>query len=198
MDPLQTIIDFVQGSLTSEEFKNEIFTNEAFEKLLDDTDEISSDSYIGLNTYLFIIQQDFSDPGDVLSIQGALTQFLDRRNVQYNQTNEHSDLFDLLLEIQPAYLDIDTLFLKNKVLEKAPDLPKTELKKWLKSRIKELFKYATKPPAWIQSPNWPIKNESPLIFLGQLKISDYFHDEAQAYVFHDPETGSCETIIQTY
>lgn len=35
-------------------------------------------------------------------------------------------------------------------------------------------------------------------FLGQVEINNYFHDEAAAYVFHDPKSDGCETVIQVY
>lgn len=35
-----------------------------------------------------------------------------------------------------------------------------------------------------------------MVFLGQLAIRDYFHDEAAVYVFHDPATGLRETVLQ--
>ena len=36
----------------------------------------------------------------------------------------------------------------------------------------------------------------PLVFLGQMAVKGYFHDEATVYVFHDPATGTCQTVLQ--
>jgi hypothetical protein len=41
-----------------------------------------------------------------------------------------------------------------------------------------------------------MNEHGPLVFLGQIDIRNYFHDEAAAYVFHDPVTGVTETVIQ--
>lgn len=62
------------------------------------------------------------------------------------------------------------------------------------------FKYQTKPPQWIQNPNWPIRKEKPLFFLGQMEIkkSALLHDEGKVYLFIDPETGNIETVKQFY
>ena len=54
------------------------------------------------------------------------------------------------------------------------------------------------PPEWIQSPCWPHSAAGPLVFLGQLKVDQYFHDLATVYVFHDPANGECQTIVQCF
>jgi len=61
-----------------------------------------------------------------------------------------------------------------------------------------MFRCLGEPPEWIQEPDWPINENGPLVFLGQLSVLNYFHDESAAYVFHDPTTGGCETIIQVF
>jgi len=73
-----------------------------------------------------------------------------------------------------------------------------ELRKWSRERLVERFKCADKPPKWIQSPSWPMNENGPLVFLGQMDIKDYFHDSASAYVFYDPNSGEYETVIQVY
>lgn len=48
-----------------------------------------------------------------------------------------------------------------------------------------------------EAPAWPIGDAGPLVFLRQVAIPDYFHDDAAAYVFYDPATRQCQTILQT-
>ncbi|KAB8045630.1 hypothetical protein GCN78_27130 [Janthinobacterium rivuli] len=35
------------------------------------------------------------------------------------------------------------------------------------------------------------------IFLGQLTVDGYFHDEAAVYVFYDTSKNECRSILQT-
>ncbi len=93
--------------------------------------------------------------------------------------------------------------LEQHVLPQAPpNLKQSQLKKWLREKLKELFRCAQKPPRWIQGDCWAFRDNRPLVFLGQFNVSGYFHDEATVYVFHDPEAApgpdECVTVIQTY
>jgi hypothetical protein len=201
--PMQAILDFVSGAMRPESFAQAFYADPGFEPLLDDGAELPRPSYITgagcPNTYHFLLTRDFGGVGDVLNAQGALTQFLDRRGIPYVKTDEYENMHGLLLGAQPTWLDVDTKFLQTHVLPEAPaDLKKAALKKWLRDRLKVLFKFASKPPRWVQSPQWPIRDDRPLVFLGQFAIKDYFHDEAAVYVFHDPVSGECQTIIQVY
>ena len=69
----------------------------------------------------------------------------------------------------------------------------------MRSNCDKYFKYQTKPPTWIQNPEWIIKNETPLFFVGQIKLNHpAFHDEGAVYVFLDTETGEIETVMQFF
>jgi hypothetical protein len=199
---LQVILDFVSGATGPEAFGQALKTNPAFGELLDDATELPNPSYITIagcpNTYAFLLTLDFARLRDALNAQGALQQFMDRRHIAYVRTDEYSSLHSLLIEAQPAWLDVDSEFLRTQVLAHAPELKKTALKAWLRARLLEMFRCASKPPRWIQGSRWPIRDNRPLVFLGQFAVKDYFHDEAAVYVFHDPETGECETVIQVF
>lgn len=199
---LQAILDFVSGATRPETFSHALKSSPGFGELLDDATELPNPSYITIagcpNTYAYLLTLDFARLGDALDAQGALQQFMDRRHIAYVRTDEYSSLHSLLIEAQPAWLDVDTEFLRTQVLAHAPELKKTALKAWLRARLVEMFRFASKPPRWIQAPRWPIQDNRPLVFLGQLTVKDYFHDEAVIYVFHDPETGECQTVIQVF
>lgn len=45
-------------------------------------------------------------------------------------------------------------------------------RQWLRTRLATLFKYATAPPAWIESSaQWPFLHGMPMTFVGQLTVS---------------------------
>jgi len=119
-----------------------------------------------------------------------------RRKKKLNFTNKDSDLYGLLVEIQPDWLDIrDENFLLS-ILNAAPEnLIQTKKIRFCKDKIKELFRYDSKPPKWIQSPEWPIVNGQPLVFKKQSK--ETLDDERVYYYFYHPTTKE-ETIITQF
>ena len=85
----------------------------------------------------------------------------------------------------------------NKYINEAPEgLKKTEKKKWIKNRVKQDFKYDKTPPRWVQDPEWPIVDGSPLVFKKQSKMT--LEDERVFYTFYHPETKEETVVIQFY
>ena len=62
----------------------------------------------------------------------------------------------------------------------------------VKKKVKELFKYETKKPRWIQQPEWPIIDNRPLIFKYQKTSSE----GVEQYFFYDSYTGETRIIEQ--
>jgi hypothetical protein len=135
-----------------------------------------------------------------LDAQGAMELFLQQKGIPFQRHSGAAELHDLLLSAQPSWLAVDTTYLQKHVLPDANGRSGHDLKAWLGSRLKQLFRYHRKPPKWIQSPAWPITENGPMYFPGQLTLDDCecFHDQAAAYVFLDPKTGETRTVIQVY
>jgi hypothetical protein len=78
--------------------------------------------------------------------------------------------------------------------------PKVEFRDWLRQRFWNDFQCAApQRPEWIQSPEWPIVNGKPLVFVGQVELpasAGLFHDDAVFYVFMDSEKGVAKVVIQ--
>lgn len=197
-EAIAKIVAFVEGHMEPAEFEQTLYGDPEIEHALNDDPTLPPRSYVGASTFLFVVEQDFSSPDGVLNAHGALAQYLERKGIAFKPTKSHAELYDIILDAQPKWLHVPVDWLNKNVLSGAEGRKKKELRDWLRKRLLELFKYRGKPPKWIQSPNWPIGENGPLVFLGQLKIPDYFHDEAAAYLFHDPTTGRCETVIQVY
>lgn len=197
-EAIASIVAFVEGRMEPAAFEITLHSDPEIERTLNDDTTLKRSTYVGTSTFLFLAQQDFSSPVGVLNAQGALSQFLERKGIAFRPTHAHAELYDVILDAQPRWLNVPADWLKQNVLAAAEGREGKELRDWLRKRLLELFRYRDKPPKWIQSPQWPIGENGPLVFLGQLRIPDYFHDEAAAFVFHDPETGCCETVIQVY
>lgn len=155
-------------------------------------------TYIGSNPYDFLIWQDFDSPGGVLDAQGAVEFFLQKRNIACKSSSTYMDFYKLLRDCQPKWLDVDTKYLKDHVICDANDRTGNDLKIWLKARLAELFRFNEKPPDWIQNPEWPITENGPMFFLGQVDLPncELFHDVAAVYVFIDRVSGTAKNVIQ--
>lgn len=197
-EAIANIVAFVEGCTEPADFEKCLYNDPAIESALNDDPTLKPGTYIGTSTFLFVVGQNFESPGGILNVHGALSQFLERKRIPFRPTKSYSELYDNILKAQPGWLNVPVDWLNKNVLSNADGRKGKELRDWLRMRLLELFKYRGKPPKWIQSPNWPIGDNGPLVFLGQLRIPDYFHDEAAAYLFHDPTTGLCETVIQVY
>ena len=144
-ESIEQIVGLVEGTISLNDFRRFFETSATLEACLKDDPELPRGTYIGSNVYDYILQEStrpncWTRPGSLLNIHGALSQFLDRRKISYKPTKQYQETYDLILSSQPKWLDIDDNFFKEKILSAAPQLSKTELKKWLKEQILKLFK----------------------------------------------------------
>jgi hypothetical protein len=196
IDALERVRSFVSGSLDAAAFEQLLYDDPAFERLFADDPDRPANSYVGRSLYQYMIGLDYSDPEDVLNAQGAMEEFLERKGIAVQSTDAYAKFYDLILTAQPRWLDVDARFVKERLMPEAGGRSGEELRHWLAQRLLQEFRFVTAPPHWIQNPEWPIENGRPLVFLGQLPVAGYFHDEAAVYVFHDQTTGECRSIIQ--
>jgi hypothetical protein len=186
---------FVSGALSPLEFEQRLSSEASLESLLS---EHAAPRYFqsGTNLYHYLIGLDYTAPGDLLDAQHVVSEVLATLGISFTASPVISKRNALLLSAQPGWLSADTKYLDSLCAEAPKGISDLKLKAWLKQRILEVFRCVGRPPRWIQSPAWPIGPNGPLVFLGQLSVPNYFHDEAAAYVFHDPVSGSYETIVQ--
>ena len=195
-DAIKTIVDFVEGRLGPLEFEQLVFNEPSIEALLENDPDRQRESYVGRSLYQFVIAQDFRTLDGVLDIQGALREFLARKEIPFKPTIRYEERHAVLIAAQPNWLDVDLACIEQWIADEKPNLEGAPLQEWIRQKLLERFRFAVEPPTWIQSPQWPIGPNGPYVFLGQLELSGYFHDEASIYVFHDPKTGEFVTIAQ--
>jgi hypothetical protein len=145
-------------------------------------------------------KQDRTSLGGLVNSEGIIKDFLKKAEIAFNPANRFSNIYSLILKAVPDYLDPPLEFITEKIVPHESDLSDSKKKKLIKERLKELFKYLNKPPKWIQSPDWPIRDGKPLVFIGQLTVDapELFHDEGAVYLFFDPAKGDFETVAQFY
>ncbi|KUJ52535.1 hypothetical protein [Chryseobacterium sp. JAH] len=200
-DEIKILVEFAEGVLSGKDFEQEIYSNKKLEILLSNEKIDWSGTYLDQSSlFLFLAEQNYSNAEGLLNAQGALKLFLQKMNIEVSSTDRYSEDYALLISGTPKYLDIDPEFFEKFILPTDQSLSKTDKKQIIKKTVEQLFKYQTKPPKWIQNPEWLIKNNKPLYFLGQIDIknSNFFHDDGGVYLFIDTETGNIETVKQFY
>ncbi|BAP32655.1 uncharacterized protein CHSO_3618 [Chryseobacterium sp. StRB126] len=200
-DAIQFLKDFVQGKISCKEFEQQLYTNPELEKLLSDSSVSWQKTYLQDTTpFLYLAEQNYTNPNGRLNAQQTVQLFLDKIGIKTTATSQYSNDYNWILSTSPKYIDADLGFIEKHILPEDKNLSKAEQKQHIKQRYAELFRYQTKPPKWIQNPEWPIQNNSPLFFLGQIEIKkcDLFQDDGFIYLFIELKTGTIETIKQLY
>ena len=195
-DTERQLIAFAEGGLEPREFEQALSNDAALERYLR---EAPAPHYAGGrrgDLYVFLLQLDYADPANQLDAWGAITWLLKENNISFTPTLRYEEGYQLLLSVQPAWLDIPTDYFVRSLLPAAGDRSGHDLAEWLRVEIHRRFRYVSEPPEWIQGPAWPISQDEPLVFLGQFTVEDYFHDQARVFVFHCPRSGESTTVIQ--
>ena len=190
------VVGFVAGQLATADFEQLLHEDAETEQLLT-AQPAPSYAHTGHTLYHYLIALDLRNPADVLNAQGALAECLETAGIVVEVSEKPTELHALLLAAQPKWLDVDPAYMAALLDSAPPHAKKSERTQWLKAKLLALFRYAKKPPRWLQASDWPIEAHGPLVFLGQLPVEGYFHDQAIVYVFHDPRTNACRSILQT-
>lgn len=191
-----SVVGFVAGQLDTAAFEQLLYHDAATEQLLS-RQPAPRYAHTGHTLYHYLIALDLRNPADALNAQGALLEFLHAAGIPVTVSDKPAELHALLLAAQPKWLDVDPGYVAALLENAPPHAGKGERTRWLRATLLELFRYAKKPPRWLQAPAWPIGPQGPLVFLGQLAVDGYFHDQAAVYVFHDAHTNECRSILQT-
>lgn len=202
METIEIILQFIAGKISTTTFADTLYTDAKLETLLRDPSVSWHGTYItvhAIDLYDYLIMLDYSRLEDKVNAIGALELFLQKKGISYTKKDEHSELLQLILETQPKYLDLDSRFFEKYILPADSNLSKSERKRHIQENCRHHFRYQTKPPKWLQNPAWIVKNDKPLLFLGQLELSsEFFHDQGVLYIFLDTESGKIETVKQFY
>jgi len=212
MKAINIILQYVEGEIEATEFSNALYTNPKVQELLCDpsiswqgtflTSAVMGYSYA--NVYDYLIELDYSRFGGKYDAVGALELFLQKKEVSYSKDDRYGELFRLMLDSMPGYIDMDintdSDFFRNQISPIiAKEITKAEKKKQIREKFKMLFQYQSKPPRWIQGSDWLMKGDVPLFFVGQMELKhDSFHDNGAVYIFLDTESGKIETVQQFY
>ena len=196
MDKLKPLIDFVEGTLTAAEFEKTVYSPD-FEDAVAGAPPPQDSAGEFESLYLFVISRNFHDIGDMYELQNALERYLWQKGINVTPRNNFKELHDLMLVVQPAWLDISSGYFE-RLLEQAGERKGKALKDFLKKKILDDYRCLDKKPKWLQSPQWPVEEGIPLVFVGQLDVTplSLFHDLSQLYVFFNEKTKGFVHIVQ--
>jgi len=194
MTAIEIIKQFVEGAISPKALEEIIYADPTVEALL--KSENSLPAYVTEpDLYTYTISQDYQSLESIYNVQTLLSTVLTKKNITHTVEKKYENLFNLTLKVQPKWLSLPSDYL-SKLVEERKNLSSKELQAWLKEKIKFDFRYLKVPPKWLQSPVWPMVDGKPMVFLGQLDISELSHDNAQAYLFFDEGKQSFHTITQ--
>ena len=192
--PLDIIIQFVERSMSTQEFSKHLHENEQLKELL--SERLTFESYVGDNLYLYLMDQDMHNLGDLINSLGGLKRFLKSKQVKFEENDEEIKLYTLVLSSQPSWVQLPSFYIQ-KLLDVAGERKGIELKKFLKEEMKKRFKCMKGTPRWLQGASWVFIDEEPLLFVGQLDITEMRHDTSRLYIFLDEKAGQYHTIEQS-
>ena len=194
MDSMTIIKEYVEGSLSPQNFQKELYYNKDIENILSEETQIPS--YIKtVNLFSALLEIDLSCPSGELDSKSMLALFLEKRNISFVYNNSASKKYNLFLKIQPNWLSLNESYFQL-IMEKYKNEKGKNLEKALKLQIKKDFKFLKNRPR-LQSPEWPIINNKPLFFIGQIDITEIRHDTSYLYIFWDVHTQKYTTLEQS-
>ncbi|TFY84381.1 hypothetical protein DYL61_31140 [Pseudomonas nabeulensis] len=194
MTAIDIIKKFVEGSISPKDFEQKVYEDSAVEALL--KGEINLPAYVAEpDLYTYAISQDYQSLECIYNLQTLLSDVLNKKSVAHTVEKKYENLFNLTLKVQPKWLSLPSDYL-SQLIEDQKNLSPKALQAWLKEKIKTDFRCLKTPPKWLQSPQWPVEDGKPMIFVGQLDISELSHDNAQAYLFFDDAKKTFRTITQ--
>ena len=190
MKAIEILKNFVEGKLSTEELEMALYSNQELISLLENT---KAKPYMNSNsTYEYLISQDLTSLDAKLNLMDIFRGILDYKHIPYSSNSTTEKNFDLILKAIPNWIPADMGYL-NFLYDKYKPKTATTFKKI----IKEHFICMDKYPNWLQEPDWPIVDNIPAMFLGQLDISKLKHDTTYLYIFWDKKSDRYIEIIQS-
>ncbi|WP_306350296.1 hypothetical protein [Flavobacterium sp. '19STA2R22 D10 B1'] len=194
MDDITIITGFVTGEITASEFENILYESDSLNTLFSQEPAPSWSSDMDL--YLYLISQDYHSASDLLNIQDVLSKLLVRQGIVVEKSDDFQNILHEKAKLLPKWLSItDKQY--NIIRKGAHELKGKEFDTYIKDHVQKNFISLNKPPRWLQDAYWPIHNDIPLIFIGQLDIAKMRNDEAYAYIFYNQNNQTYQTIEQS-
>jgi hypothetical protein len=195
MNSIDIIKNYLEGSLSPQDFQKELYYNKDMEDLLSKETQIPPYTN-SQNAFLYLIEIDILLPSGEFDSKDLLSKLLTKKNISFSLNNEYKKKYDLFMKIQPRWLNLTEPYFQF-IFNKHKDKSGIELERALKLEIKNDFKFLKNKPRWLQSPVWPTVENKPLFFIGQLDITEIRHDISYLYIFLDEKNNTYMTFEQS-
>lgn len=120
-----------------------------------------------------------------------------RRKIELNFNSDDEKTYSELLDNVPSYVDIDSKWFLENVLNKCTfPYGSKERKNFFKQTVKEMYRYVNRPPKWLHSSEWPIGANGPMVFIKQSNYPNNFDCDMIQFVFYDEHKKEEHIIIQ--
>lgn len=196
MNAIDIIKNYLNNNITSKTFQQELYSNKEMEIILSEDIYIPPYTNSAGNIFLYLIESDLSSPSGELNCKDLLAKYLVKKNIEFALDNKHEELHSMLIKIQPAWVRVPGEYFKH-LIDKHSGKSGKDLENALKKDIATNFQCINKKPKWLQSPQWPIEDNIPLVFIGQFDISEIRHDVSSLYVFYNKKKNNYTTIEQS-
>lgn len=133
---------------------------------------------------------------DSLNVFGSLKAMFKYYDPALPYTTFYHDAYNLYLDAaQDCFDGPEVEHITMAIIENAlPIQPKTKRIQTAKQQVKDAFHVTDRTrPRWIQGPEWPMGQASPMKFLKQKR-----QGEQVLYLFQDVDDGSTRTVTQFY
>jgi hypothetical protein len=196
MEKLSLIKGFVEDHVSIAQFCEALHNDPSFEVFFENSTPIPPYTSAGYGIYLYLLERNFKSINEIIDMKDLLSKFLNYKGIEHNPDTSILNKYGSILKAQPKWLDLPPDYI-GFLLKEAGNIDGKELVNWLKNIITERFIYISGPPRWLQSPNWPIENNTPLIYIGQLDISKVSHDTCNLYMFYNSAKKEFKQVIQS-
>lgn len=195
---MQTIKNFVEGTLSIDKFKTICITDVDFREAVKDFKDMNTGDKYDYNILNMIDNCNWNNVNQQFKIQIIFADFLVHENISdFVRTKLYFDKACLYEDLIPDWLSDDAMtYVDEKIIEKVPEnFSEKDKKKWIKQQIKETFKYEKRPPEFAQEGVWPQDEDGKfLVFRNQKQKGDLV-----TYTFVNPKTKQeieCQEMFQ--
>jgi hypothetical protein len=192
---MELIKQYIESKISNESFFEELYKNQELQKILDEEVTIPPYTKEG-SLLLYLLSGDIKDVRFIINSKDALRQFFKKNNIAFQESKKEEELYSILLESQPKWLDAPIEYFSD-IMKDYDGNNKIEIKNRIKEKIKDNFICINNKPQWLQSPSWPIEDRIPLVFIGELDMSEIMHDTSKVYVFFNTKKKTYTNVEQS-
>jgi len=193
---MEIVKQYLEAKIPDTIFWEELYKNKDLQNILESEKSIPPYTNHG-SLLLYLLSGNIKDIRFIICAKDALSQFLQKNGVEFCYSEKESEIYNLILDVQPKWLDVQIEYFSD-ITKNYNGSNKKEIKELIKNKIKKDFISIKAPPKWVQNPEWPIEKGRPLIFIGELDISHLLHDISKVFVFYNHNEQTFKCIKQSY